>query len=69
MIVSITAVQRIVDCESKEVESREVTLGHDECNRPSTPLDGPASLRPVVEGGTVTAGNASQLFDGAPRAS
>jgi acetyl-CoA acetyltransferase family protein len=41
----------------------------DECNRPSTTLEGLQSLKPVFktaeEGGTVTAGNASQLSDGA----
>jgi len=41
----------------------------DECNRPTTTLEGLASLKPVFkpeeEGGTVTAGNASQLSDGA----
>jgi acetyl-CoA C-acetyltransferase len=64
-IVPITTVQRIVDRETKEVELREVTLDRDECNRPSTTLDGLASLTPVLEGGTITAGNASQLSDGA----
>ena len=41
----------------------------DECNRPNTTLEGLAALKPVFkpeeEGGTVTAGNASQLSDGA----
>ena len=41
----------------------------DECNRPSTTLEGLSGLAPVFkkaeEGGTVTAGNASQLSDGA----
>jgi len=44
---------------------REVTLTKDEGNRPSTTLEGLKSLRPVIEGGVVTAGNASQLSDGA----
>jgi acetyl-CoA C-acetyltransferase len=42
-----------------------VTLEADECNRPDTTMDGLAALRPVIEGGTITAGNASQLSDGA----
>ena len=42
-----------------------MTLERDECNRPGTKLEGLASLKPVFEGGTVTAGNASQLSDGA----
>ncbi|MDP6243848.1 MAG: thiolase family protein, partial [Myxococcota bacterium] len=55
----------------KDVEpyQEEVTVDRDECNRPKTTLEGLASLPPVFkkpeEGGTVTAGNASQLSDGA----
>ncbi len=64
-IVPITTVQRIVDRETEEVELRTVTLDHDECNRPSTTLEGLASLMPVLEGGTITPGTASQLSDGA----
>ena len=51
-----------------------ITLARDEGNRPSTTLEGLASLRPVLEDGqasrtsTVTAGNASQLSDGASAA-
>ena len=50
--------------ESKEVDY-EVTK--DECNRPTTTLDGLSSLKPVFdpENGSVTAGNSSQLSDGA----
>lgn len=44
---------------------REVTLTRDEGNRPSTTLEGLKSLRPVIDDGVVTAGNASQLSDGA----
>jgi len=47
----------------------EFVVEQDECNRPSTTLEGLSSLKPVFkkpeEGGTVTAGNASQLSDGA----
>ena len=42
-----------------------MTLAKDEGNRPDTSRDGLASLKPVREGGYVTAGNASQLSDGA----
>jgi len=55
----------------KDVEpyQEDVTVDRDECNRPGTTLEGLASLAPVFkkpeEGGTVTAGNASQLSDGA----
>ena len=46
----------------------DVTLAADECNRPGTTLEGLAALEPVIEGGSVTAGNASQLSDGAAAA-
>ena len=42
-----------------------VTLARDEGNRPDTTLAGLQSLKAVLEGGVVTAGNASQLSDGA----
>src|SRR3989442_8364946 len=46
--------------------TKEVTVDRDECNRPETTLDGLAKLPPAFkDGGTVTAGNASQLSDGA----
>ena len=50
--------------ESKEIE---YTVEKDECNRPETTLEGLASLKPVFdpENGSVTAGNSSQLSDGA----
>jgi acetyl-CoA C-acetyltransferase len=40
-------------------------LTQDEGNRPGTTLESLSQLKPVVEGGTITAGNASQLSDGA----
>ena len=44
----------------------QTTVSEDECNRPATTLEGLAGLRPAFEEkGTVTAGNASQLSDGA----
>jgi len=64
-IVPITATQAIIDKETKAVSYKEVTLSRDEGNRPDTTLEGLQSLKPVIEGGVVTAGNASQLSDGA----
>jgi acetyl-CoA C-acetyltransferase len=64
-IVPITVDQILVDRETGERRSERVTLEQDECNRPQTTLEGLASLAPVIEGGCVTAGNASQLSDGA----
>ena len=62
-------VTRNVIKKGKDPYEEAFTLELDECNRPSTTLDGLQSLQPVFkkeeEGGTVTAGNASQLSDGA----
>src|SRR3546814_8714510 len=44
--------------------TKEVTIAKDEGNRPETTSEGLAALKPVVEGGVITAGNASQLSDG-----
>lgn len=45
--------------------SAPVTIDQDECNRPETTFERLAGLKPVHEGGTTTAGNASQVSDGA----
>ena len=64
-IVPMTASMGMVNKETKEVTMHEVTLSKDEGNRPETTLDGLKGLKPVRDGGVVTAGNASQLSDGA----
>ncbi len=64
-IVPITATMSVVDKTTNEVSYKEVTLARDEGNRPDTTLASLEALAPVIEGGTVTAGNASQLSDGA----
>ena len=64
-IVPITATMSMVNKETREVSYKEVTLGKDEGNRPDTTRESLAALPPVIDGGTVTAGNASQLSDGA----
>ncbi|RJF95452.1 acetyl-CoA C-acyltransferase [Noviherbaspirillum saxi] len=64
-IIPITADMAIVDKETKAVSYKSVTLGRDEGNRPETTLESLQALKPVIEGGVVTAGNASQLSDGA----
>jgi acetyl-CoA acetyltransferase family protein len=64
-IVPIDAIRAVKDKESGEVSYRETTLSGDEGNRPETTLEALAGLNPVIEGGTITAGNASQLSDGA----
>jgi acetyl-CoA C-acetyltransferase len=64
-IVPVTASMRVFDKATGQSHDREVTLSRDEGPRPETSLEGLAKLAPVVEGGTITAGNASQLSDGA----
>jgi acetyl-CoA acetyltransferase family protein len=64
-IVPLTATMAVADKDTKRVSYKEVTLAKDEGNRPDTTLDGLAGLKPVVDGGTVTGGNACQLSDGA----
>ncbi len=54
-----------VDKETKEQSIHDVNLDKDEGNRPTTTLEGLNGLKPVFEGGVITAGNASQLSDGA----
>lgn len=58
--------RKVVDKETKATAIVEGTVDRDECNRPETTFDGLASLAPAFEpGGSVTAGNSSQLSDGA----
>ena len=64
-IVPYDAVMAIVNKESGAFTYRNVILDRDEGNRPETTLESLAALKPVLEGGSVTAGNASQLSDGA----
>ncbi len=64
-IVPVTATKMLVNKETGEVGYEEVTLTKDEGNRPQTTMDDLVRLKAVREGGTVTAGNASQLSDGA----
>jgi acetyl-CoA C-acetyltransferase len=65
-IITTTVTKRFDDKKTGETTKQQVTLERDECNRPGTTLDGLASLPPVKgPGGFITAGNASQLSDGA----
>jgi acetyl-CoA C-acetyltransferase/acetyl-CoA acyltransferase len=64
-IVPITAIKRVKNRETGEESLEEVTLSKDEGNRPGTTAETLGQLKPVVEGGMITAGNASQLSDGA----
>ena len=65
-IVPMQATMAVKDKESGEISMHEVTVDRDECNRPGTTLEGLAGLSPVRgEDQSITAGNASQLSDGA----
>lgn len=64
-IVPIDATRMIKDKETGDISYAAVTLAKDEGNRPQTTLEALANLKVIIEGGSVTAGNASQLSDGA----
>ena len=64
-IVPLPTTKKVVDKDTKAERHEAVTLKSDEGNRPDTTLEGLAALAPVRDGGFITAGNASQLSDGA----
>jgi acetyl-CoA C-acetyltransferase len=64
-IVSFPTSMIVKNRETGAVSQQPVILDRDEGNRPQTTLDDLAGLKPVIEGGVITAGNASQLSDGA----
>ena len=63
-IVSVSTKMGVANKETGEVTFHDVTISKDEGNRPETTLEGLKSLKPVIDGGVITAGNASQLSDG-----
>lgn len=67
-ICPVDAEMMVQDKTTGEIQPRKVTASKDEGNRPDTTQEGLAALTPVREGGSVTAGNASQLSDGASAA-
>lgn len=73
-IVPLESTMLVQDKETKEISEKTLTLTKDEGNRPSTTLEGLAGLKPVLEPSElsdapcITAGNASQLSDGASAA-
>ena len=64
-LAPLTSTRAIVNKETREISYQEVVLKQDEGNRPETTLEGLQGLAPVIKGGCITAGNASQLSDGA----
>jgi acetyl-CoA C-acetyltransferase len=74
-IVPVTTVMKVQDRDTKEISDVEITLSKDEGNRPGTTVESLSGLQPVFkngqnvkEGQFITAGNASQLSDGASAA-
>ncbi len=64
-LISIATKMTVIDKATKQVSLRDVTLAQDEGPRADTTPEGLAKIKPVFEGKTITAGNASQLSDGA----
>jgi acetyl-CoA C-acetyltransferase len=64
-IVPLTTKAEVVDKATGSTSMQDITVSKDEGNRPSTTLEGLAALQPVQGGKFITAGNASQLSDGA----
>ena len=64
-IVPMPSTKIIFNQETENTVQEDILLEKDEGNRPSTTLEGLEGLKPVREGGVITAGNASQLSDGA----
>jgi acetyl-CoA C-acetyltransferase len=64
-IVPFKATMKVTDKATKVSHDEEIVLDRDEGPRPDTTAAGLAALKPVYPGGTTTAGNASQLSDGA----
>lgn len=64
-ITPISTKMKVTDKATGQTSEVDVTLDRDEGPRPDTTYEKLASLKPVYEGGTTTAGNASQLSDGA----
>ena len=64
-IIETTTSMGVMDRETKAISFQDITLNKDQGNRPSTVIEGLSGLNPVIENGSITAGNASQLSDGA----
>jgi len=64
-ITPFSTKMKVTDKATGESRIEDVTLDHDEGPRPDTTIEKLSALKPVLDGGTTTAGNASQLSDGA----
>ena len=64
-IVPITTTMKVVDKDTGQEQLKEVTTSHDEGIRPGTTYEAVSQIRPALENGLISAGNASQFSDGA----
>ena len=66
-IIPMNTMMKVINKETGEESEVETVVDKDNCNRPDTTIEGLAGLNPIFdpEGGSVTAGNSSQLSDGA----
>ena len=64
-LAPLASTKAVMNKETKEITHQDLVLEKDEGNRPGTTLEDLQGLNPVIEGGCITAGNASQLSDGA----
>ena len=67
-IVPLPSTKGVMNKETGDISFEDVVLEQDEGNRPTTTLEGLGGLKPVRDDGYITAGNASQLSDGASAA-
>jgi acetyl-CoA C-acetyltransferase len=64
-IVPVTTQMKVVDKVTGVETTKEITISRDEGMRPDTTYEGVSQIKPAIEGGVITAGNASQFSDGA----
>ena len=64
-IAPMTTTMKVVDKASGAESMKEITVSHDEGIRADTTYEGVAKIKPAIEGGVISAGNASQFSDGA----
>ena len=64
-IVPISTTMKIVDKNTGQESTKQVTAGEDEGIRADTTYEGVSQIKPAIEGGVIAAGNASQFSDGA----
>jgi len=67
-IAPITVKQKVVDKNTGQESMKEVIASEDEGIRPDTTYEGVSQIKPAIEGGCISAGNASQFSDGASAA-